>query len=149
MRICLVRPALLILLLALFPACENDDHSEPLGGRKIITITTHDIGMITQNTATAGGEIGDTYGTTIQDYGHCWDTAPQPDRTDPHTSFGSITNGTGFFSILTDLTPATKYYVRAYMLLQDSTSVYGAEKSFTTLGPASVEDLMPGISKVH
>ena len=61
--------------------------------------------------------------------GVCWSTSPNPTVNEYHTTNGS---GVGSFtSNMTDLTPNTTYYVRAYASTSHVTN-YGEELSFTT-----------------
>lgn len=93
------------------------------------TVTTADITIFAQTTATAGGEVTSNGGATVTALGVCYGTTPSPDLTGPFTNDGS---GTGnYTSPLTGLTPNTLYYVRAYATNSVGTS-YGAEKTFTT-----------------
>ena len=62
--------------------------------------------------------------------GFCWSTSQQPTLADSHTT---ETGGLGSFtSTITDLTPNTTYYVRAYATNSQGTA-YGNELSFTIM----------------
>ena len=102
------------------------------------TITTANISGINATnvsgtiiaSATGGGSISDSGGSTIVSRGVCWSTSPAP--TELLTT--KTSNGTGigtFSSSLTGLALNTKYYVRAYARNSIGTS-YGNEISFTT-----------------
>ena len=68
-------------------------------------------------------------GLALTKIGVCWSTSQNPTVSDDHTTDGS---GTGSFtSNLTNLTPGTTYYVRAYATNSMGTA-YGSEESFTT-----------------
>ena len=93
------------------------------------SVTTADITIFTQTTATAGGNVTSNGGASVSALGVCYGTNPSPDLTGPFTNDGS---GTGnYTSPLTGLNPGTLYYVRAYATNTVGTS-YGAEKTFTT-----------------
>lgn len=75
----------------------------------------------------------------VSQYGHVWSTAPGPTLDDGKTQMGSTKVVCTFRSTLTDLLPATTYYVRAYAINSVGTA-YGEEISFTTLrGKVEVE----------
>ena len=94
------------------------------------TVTTTNITDITQTTATSGGNVTDDGGATITAHGVCWNTSQNPTINDNKTTdSGGIG---GFNSSLTNLTPNTKYYVRAYATNIAGTG-YGNEVSFTTM----------------
>lgn len=92
-------------------------------------VTTKEVSNITVNSAISGGNVTDDGGHDVTLRGVCWSTSQNPTVEGNHTEDGS---GTGeFTNILTDLTPNTTYYVRAYATNEEGTS-YGDEKSFTT-----------------
>ena len=94
------------------------------------TLTTSQVTNITQTTATGGGNVTSAGGGTVTVRGVCWSTSHNPTTSSSHTTDGS---GTGSFtSSLTNLTPNTTYYVRAYATNSAGTA-YGSEVSFTTL----------------
>ncbi|WP_026462838.1 hypothetical protein [Adhaeribacter aquaticus] len=66
----------------------------------------------------------------ITQKGVCYSTSPNPTISDLKTTEGSE-NGS-FRSVLTGLTPDTRYYVRAYFLDNAGTPTYGNELLFTT-----------------
>ena len=89
--------------------------------------------QVTQNagvSAVSGGIVDFDGDDIILACGVCWDTAPAPTISGPHTveDPGSST----FSSTMTGLTPGTTYYVRAYVTNRVGTS-YGLEVTFTTL----------------
>jgi uncharacterized protein (TIGR02145 family) len=95
------------------------------------TLSTTAISAITATTATCGGSITSNGGSAVTVSGICWSTA-----TNPTTTLGTkTTNGTltgSFTGSMTNLLPATTYYVRAYATNGVGTG-YGNELSFTTL----------------
>ena len=79
---------------------------------------------------TCGGEVVENGGSDVIARGVCWSTEHNPTVADAHSSDGT---GLGTFtSNLTNLSPNTTYYVRAYATNSAGTS-YGMEVSFTTL----------------
>lgn len=104
-------------------SCEKDDYNLP-------TLTTAAISDITSSSANCGGTISNDGGASIVAKGVCWSTKETPLITD-----NIAVNGTGidsFTSIITDLSPNTTYYVRAFATNSKGTG-YGNTISFTTL----------------
>jgi uncharacterized protein (TIGR02145 family) len=94
-----------------------------------VSLFTSEITEITLSSALGGGNIIDDGGADIKSRGVVWSISPNPDLNDNYTEDGT---GTGSFeSVLTNLTIATVYYVRAYATNDAGTS-FGDEKSFTT-----------------
>lgn len=93
------------------------------------TVSTAAIYDITTTSATCGGNVTDDGGEDVTARGVCWSTTPTPTTADSHTTDGS---GTGeFTSTISNLTPATTYYVRAYATNSVGTA-YGEEVIFNT-----------------
>lgn len=102
------------------------DLSIPKTAPQLITL---DITDITATSARTGGQISNDGGADITDRGVCWSESDSPTIDDNCTSDGV---GVGEFeSTITDLTPETEYFVRAYATNEQGTG-YGEEKSFTT-----------------
>ncbi|MDX9748839.1 MAG: FISUMP domain-containing protein [Paludibacter sp.] len=101
----------------------------------LATLTTSSISNLTTNSATSGGNITSDGGATVTSRGVVWSTLQNPTTTlSTKTIDGS---GTGTFSSsLSNLTPTTTYYVRAYAVNSAGTS-YGNQISFTTSTPIS------------
>lgn len=92
-------------------------------------VTTAGISAITQTAATSGGNITGDGGAEVTGRGVCWNTSENPTVSNSKTSDGA---GIGTFtSNLTQLTPGTKYYVRAYATNEAGTG-YGSQQSFNT-----------------
>lgn len=85
---------------------------------------------ITGNSAISGGYATSNDGSNILVKGICWATHQNPTANDDfYTENG---NGMGgFTALMTNLTPNTVYYMRAYATSDDGTA-YGNETSFTT-----------------
>ncbi|HPT42512.1 MAG TPA: glycosyl hydrolase 53 family protein [Paludibacteraceae bacterium] len=93
------------------------------------TVTTYTVTDITTQSATSGGNITDSKGMTVASRGVCWAKTDNPTINDNTTTDGS---GTGdYTSTLTNLTPATEYYLRAYATNKAGTA-YGNTVTFTT-----------------
>jgi len=93
------------------------------------TVTTNTVSDITATSATCGGNVTADGGATVTARGVCWSTSENPTVADAYTTDGS---GAGAFtSQLTNLEPATIYYVRAYATNSKGTA-YGESVSFTT-----------------
>lgn len=92
-------------------------------------VTTGQISNIAAETATCGGTVTYDGGAAIKARGVCWSKEPMPDIGDPHTTEAP---GSGTFSgSMTDLDPASIYYVRAYAS-NESWTVYGEQVTFRT-----------------
>jgi len=92
-------------------------------------ITTVDVSSIALTSAISGGNITSNGGDDITARGVCWRTSENPTIADNKTEDGS---GTGsFVSDLTNLTPGTSYYVRAYATNSAGTA-YGNQVEFST-----------------
>lgn len=99
------------------------------------TVLTSGISDITTTTATGGGNVTAQGASEVTARGVCWNTTNNPNLADDHTSDGS---GIGNFnSNLTELSPFTTYFVRAYATNLSGTA-YGEEFSFTTLFICSI-----------
>ena len=93
------------------------------------TVTTNSVTSITKNSAQCGGNVTSDGGATVTERGVCWSTYQNPTIYDNTTYDGT---GTGSFtSHITNLSPGTTYYVRAYATNSEGTA-YGAQRSFTT-----------------
>ena len=93
------------------------------------TVTTGNVTNITETTASCTGNVTSDGRATITARGICWNTSPNPTISHFKTS-----NGTGlgtYTGNLTNLTPSTTYYVRAYATNAEGTA-YGEQKSFKT-----------------
>ena len=95
----------------------------------LAVLTTNAATEVTINSATSGGVITSNGGADITAKGVCWSTTQNPTISDSHTSDGP--GSASFTSELTDLTPNTLYYVKAYATNSAGTA-YGNQVSFTT-----------------
>lgn len=94
-------------------------------------LTTSTVSGIYETGATCGGSITSGGGSAVTARGVCYSTNENPSLADDYTEDGS---GTGTFtSTLSNLNPATVYYVRAYATNSTGTS-YGNQQEFSTTG---------------
>ena len=91
---------------------------------------------VTQNGFTIQGELSATGGAEVTSYGHCWSLTQNPTIDNYKTDNGATTNTISFKSIISDLTPGTTYYVRAYATNQYGTG-YSQQIAVTTQDVAS------------
>ncbi len=94
-------------------------------------VTTGTITGITALSAKCSATVTDADGATLQSCGICWATTPNP-TIDNSISTGGNQINTAYTCNMSDLTPNTKYYVRAYATT-DITTTYGEQVSFTTV----------------
>ena len=95
------------------------------------TVTTDTIRDVTTTTATLQGTVTDDGGAEVTERGFCYSYSEySPTIADDHITSG--TTGTGVFTAsLTELTPYTTYYVRAYATNSEGTR-YGEMMYFIT-----------------
>ena len=91
---------------------------------------------ITQNGFTIEGELVATGGAEVISYGHCWGLTSNPTIDNYKQDNGATTSIGRFITTVTDLTPGTSYYVRAYATNQYGTA-YSQEIVVTTQDVAS------------
>lgn len=84
---------------------------------------------ITSTSAKSGGEVNSDGGSSIVQKGVCWSTTSSPTIANEKTTDGSGT--AAFTSNLTNLSPGTKYFVKAYASNSLKTG-YGEQRDFTT-----------------
>jgi hypothetical protein len=111
----------LVLISIILYSCKKDE---------VPTVTTSAVSGITGTTATSGGTVTDEGTEPVLERGVCWSTG-EPSVLDSKTVDGA---GTGIFtSNISNLNPATQYYVRAYATNSVGTG-YGMAIQFTTVG---------------
>jgi uncharacterized protein (TIGR02145 family) len=114
---------------------KHDDNNNNGQITSIPVLSTVSVTDITQTTATSGGMITSDGGADILARGVCWSTEEPPTTEDYMTIDGT---GTGTFtSSLSDLSPGTTYYVRAYATNSAGTGFgnilsFSAEPEITT-----------------
>jgi uncharacterized protein (TIGR02145 family) len=94
-------------------------------------LSTTPVTELTASSAVSGGNVTDDGGTRVISRGVCWNTSDNPDISNNKTS-DSGGSGT-FISNLTQLTPNTTYFIRAYATNSAGTS-YGSSVSIKTIG---------------
>jgi len=93
-------------------------------------VITSNVTDITSNSAVCGGEVISDGGASVTERGICWSTTSNPTISNHHANNGT---GTGSYSVtITDLSPNTRYYVRAFATNSEGTA-YGEDVSFITL----------------
>ena len=113
---------------------DSDDMGSSLSKILIVNgmipeLVTDSVKAITEYSAFCGGKIIDENGSPVTSRGVCWSTNQDPSTSDDHSLDGDGPGG--FISQLTELTPNTTYYVRAYATNIIGTG-YGKEVSFIT-----------------
>lgn len=94
-------------------------------------IETKGVTEISTNTAVSGGDITNEGGAPLASKGVCWNTSVDPVIEDNKTI--ETGGSASFISIISQLSPKTTYYIRAYATNVAGTG-YGKSVSFTTLG---------------
>ena len=119
-----IYPVLLALLLfPLLMNCKKNTNPEP-------RLNIAAVSEITYATVTCGGVITNGGGALITSCGVCWSTTQNPtianSKTEDYPTLGS------FVSHITDLTPGTTYYIKAYAKNSLGTG-YSSQANFKTL----------------
>ena len=95
----------------------------------IPSIVTGEVTEISCTTAKCSARVIGIEGVAVTRRGICWGTQHNPTKEDTHLSNG---NETGEYSItMTNLTPGTQYFARAFVITSMGTE-YGGEVSFVT-----------------
>lgn len=95
----------------------------------IPSVSTTSITFYTNTFATVGGNVSSDGGLSVTERGIYWGTSTSPETTGTKVQIGS---GTGSFStLLSELSPNTTYYVKAYATNSKGTA-FGTQISFTT-----------------
>ena len=105
-------------------------------------VTTAPISQNSGISAVSGGTIDYDGDDIILACGICWDTTPSPSLAGMHTV--EHPNSNTFVSMMEELTPATTYYVRAYVTNRVGTT-YGLEVTFTTLAIPEISTEVPNM----
>lgn len=108
-------------LIFTFHSCKEDP--------TLPSVSTAAVSDVGRTAATSGGDVTGDGGAAVTSRGVCWHTGENPTVDNNKTSDGS---GTGpFTSSITQLTPGTTYYVRAYAE-NEVGIVYGNQRTFTS-----------------
>jgi phosphodiesterase/alkaline phosphatase D-like protein len=101
---------------------------------EVPVVITNDVTIITTNSAVSGGKITGDGGAKIITQGICWNTVPDPVTSDNKTTEAGSES---FTSNISNLSPNTQYYVRAYASNEAGTG-YGQNVTFKTAGDMPV-----------
>ena len=121
-----LRISIVILTMSLLPACKK---VEP----KVPTVVAADAESITATTALVKGTIINDGGAPVISRGVCWNTSGNPTIEDSKTVETDKSNYVVVSSNLTQLSPNTNYYFRAYATNSAGTG-YSQVLSFYTSG---------------
>jgi uncharacterized protein (TIGR02145 family) len=106
--------------------------SQIIKSTTIPTLTTADVTSITSTSAISGGNITDDGGGDIIVKGISWNTIPDWNiYSYDETIYGNGPGSGSFVSYLSNLSPGTTYYVKAYAV-NDKGIAFGSTLSFTT-----------------
>ncbi len=108
------------------------------------TVETKSVDQVTYHSAALAGEITSTGYSLVSERGFCWNTEENP-TVENHKQ---VVEGSSpdFSAVIDELTPATTYYVKAYMTNAVGTS-YGEQLTFTTQAAPTVPVVVTG--EVH
>ena len=101
------------------------------------SLSTLPVSEITEYTAVSGGDITDDGGSAIIERGVVWGTSQNPTIESNEGITHDGAGGGSFSSHLTELTPRTIYYVRAYATNNYFTS-YGSQMVFVALSETEI-----------
>lgn len=104
-------------------------YNAPQWGACLPQVTTLPVTNITGYTAASGVNITATGGNAVTTAGICWSTNPNPTLNDSVNPNGSVSGTTNLN--LTNLSPGTTYYIRAFATNIAGTT-YGNQLTFTT-----------------
>jgi uncharacterized protein (TIGR02145 family) len=114
---------LLLLSVFLIHSCKKDKPSPPTISTTVVTETSY-------TTAVSGGNVTNEGGAPVVGRGICWNTSADP--TISNSIKAEIGTLGSFTSNITELTPNTRYYVKAYATNSVGTG-YGNQVTFTTM----------------
>lgn len=129
---------LIVLVCSLFVACKPKP--------ELPTVATVLVDNVTENSASCAGEIIHDGHAEIMSQGFCWSTEQNPTLNDNVIEGGyaellqrEYAAPVYFEAELSELSPSTKYYVRAYATNSEGTA-YGENISFVTLEENNDDD---------
>jgi len=99
---------------------------------RIIEVTTDSVTDVAYRSCTAQGSIIDIGEDGITQHGFCWSTSQNPTLADNKMELGPKNSPGRFSEFLTELSPNTTYYIKAFAQSHDEV-FYGDQKSFVTL----------------
>ena len=94
-----------------------------------ISITSDSLKAENETSISVIGNISKLGSLKLLDYGHCWATHSMPTLADNKSLNGVTTIDQKFSSLFTGLNLQTTYYVRAFVILDNSTVIYSNELS--------------------
>jgi uncharacterized protein (TIGR02145 family) len=104
------------------------------------TLTTTAATSVTYNSALSGGNVTSDGGAAVTVRGVCWSTSQNPTTANSKTIDGA---GTGIFSsTLSNLSPSSNYWIRAYATNSAGTG-YGPQQPFSTPAAPYITVLTP------
>lgn len=116
---------------------------------KPASVTTGAVSKITLTSADVAATVISTGTTPVTQHGIVWSNTNQnPTTTDSVSSLGPLVAPASYTSSLTNLSPATAYYARAYVT-NNAGTVYGNVVNFTTLSniaPSVTTDSIVSVS---
>ncbi len=112
-----------ILCVVAFGCKDEDSINKPI-------ISTIEVSAFAVSSAMGGGILTSDGGSPITARGICWSTEPNPTISQNTLSDANLSSES-FNITITDLTPNTKYYIRAYATNSAGTA-YGDTETFTT-----------------
>ncbi len=115
----------LLALMIIVSSCER------LEIKRITKVSTGSVSQITASSSMVQGNVIEQGETGIKQHGHCWSVTSNPSVSNDKTELGPRSTTGTFNSPMVELSPNTKYYVRAYATDNEGIS-YGDEISFTT-----------------
>lgn len=133
----------IFVFVSLVASCSKDDAPSP----NVLTVTTDTPTGITERNATFGGNVVSDGGSPVTRRGVCISFTPNPTIDDPNNDdVLEMGAGIGAFSeTFTDLPSNTTGHVRAFATNASGT-VYGENKTFTTLGGCPIVNVYTGIA---
>ncbi len=97
------------------------------------SVTIEGVSDVTSTGAVASGNITMVGDSKISQYGFCWSATNEfPGLSDQSSNLGDVSDVKSFTAKLTGLSPATKYYIRAYAINSYGTSYSDQVLTFTT-----------------
>lgn len=115
---------ILLLLTLTISSCKKQEIARE------VSVLTGSCQDLQPDKVTLTGQVLDN-GAGIDQYGHCWDTLPDPTLVNHYTKINTLNQQRKFTSIATHLIQNKKYYYRTYAI-SSSITVFGECKEFTT-----------------
>jgi hypothetical protein len=112
----------------------------------VVSISTPEVGTVTATTASITAKVTASSSKDIAQRGLCYSTSSNPTISDQAVA----STGSNISLTLSDLTPETTYYVRAYVTFSSSKApVYSQQISFTTLAQNYEPDLSSYVAPTY